>query len=58
MNRDTMINKGWHEKNRMPKNASFEERVRWHLDHNRNCACRPGFPKKLAEKMRRKGMKV
>ena len=25
------INKEWHEKNKMPKNAKFEERVKWHL---------------------------
>ncbi len=51
------INREWHLKNRRPKNASFEERVRWHREHNRNCGCRPGFPKKLVEEMKKKGMK-
>ena len=34
-------NRMWHEKNRMPKNPSLEERVKWHKEHIKNCACRP-----------------
>ena len=52
------INKEWHEKNKMPKNASFEERIKWHLEHNKNCSCRPGFPKKLEEEIKRKTNKL
>jgi hypothetical protein len=52
------INKEWHLKNRMPKNAAFEEKVRWHTAHNKNCSCRPGFPKKLEEEMNAKGIKI
>ena len=48
-----MINKKWHIKNRMPKNASFEERVKWHKEHKKNCSCRP-VPKKLMEEMEKK----
>jgi len=48
------INAEWHKKNRMPKNASFEQRVAWHTQHNKNCNCHPGFPKKLAEEMEKK----
>ena len=51
------INKEWHEKNRMPKNATFEEKVKWHTEHNNNCLCRPGFPKKLEEEMKKKRLK-
>jgi hypothetical protein len=40
------INKDWHIKNRMPKNASIEERFAWHREHARHCACRP-IPEKL-----------
>jgi len=47
------INKEWHEKNRMPKNATFEERVKWHKEHNKKCSCHPGFPKKLEEEMKK-----
>jgi hypothetical protein len=48
------INKEWHLKNKMPKNANFEQRVKWHLAHNKNCSCRLGFPKKLQEEMKKK----
>lgn len=36
-----MINKEWHEKNKMPKNPTFEERMKWHIKHNQNCSCYP-----------------
>lgn len=49
------INKAWHEKHPMPKNASFEQRVKWHLSHRQHCACRP-IPAKLAQQMREKGI--
>jgi len=51
-----MINKEWHLKNKMPKNASFEERVKWYTGHNKHCSCRPGFPKKLEEEMEENGL--
>lgn len=47
------INKEWHLKNKMPKNPTFEQRVEWHLAHQKNCKCR-SFPEKLAEEMRKK----
>ena len=34
------INKAWHEKHKMPKNPTFEERIKWHLAHQKNCSCR------------------
>ncbi len=34
------LNKEWHSKHIMPKNATLEERVAWHLEHQRNCQCR------------------
>jgi len=43
------INKEWHKKHKMPKNPSFEERKKWHLDHQKNCSCRPISEKLLAE---------
>jgi hypothetical protein len=49
------LNKSWHEKNHMPKNARFEQRVQWHLAHQKHCACRP-IPKKLLEEMKKKGL--
>jgi hypothetical protein len=34
------LNKEWHLKNKMPKNPSFDERIKWHIDHSKNCSCR------------------
>jgi hypothetical protein len=34
------INKVWHEKNRMAKNATLKERMEWHKEHARFCHCR------------------
>lgn len=51
------INKRWHEKNKMPANPSFEERVKWHLAHRENCSCRP-IPEKLVAEMKKRGIKV
>jgi hypothetical protein len=47
------INKEWHDANKMPKNATFEQRAQWHLEHQKNCGCRP-IPAKLLDEMRRK----
>jgi len=52
------INKQWHLKNKMLKNASFEERVKWHREHNMHCDCHPSFPVKLLEEMKKKGIKI
>ena len=52
------INTAWHRANLMPKNATFEQRVAWHAGHQKNCACRPGLPEKLAGEMKRRGVKA
>jgi len=43
------LNRRWHEKNRMPKNPSLEERIKWHVEHSKNCRCRPISEKILTE---------
>ena len=50
------INKKWHENNKMPINAKFEERVKWHIAHQANCSCRP-IPEKLMIEMKSKNIK-
>jgi pimeloyl-ACP methyl ester carboxylesterase len=35
------INKRWHDANRMPKNPSLNDRIRWHSLHSKHCSCRP-----------------
>ena len=40
------LNKEWHQKNKMPKNPTLQERIKWHKEHMKNCKCRPA-PKNL-----------
>ncbi len=47
------INKKWHKENRMPNNPSLEDRVVWHLEHQKNCSCRP-IPEELLAEMKKK----
>ena len=34
------MNAAWHARHPMPEHASFDERVRWHEEHMRECGCR------------------
>jgi hypothetical protein len=34
------INKEWHLKNKMQKNPTLEERIKWHIELAKNCTCR------------------
>jgi hypothetical protein len=47
------MNKNRHAKNRMPRNATIEQRIKWHLEHAKHCACRP-IPAKLAQEIKRR----
>ena len=42
------LNKEWHQKHRMPKNPTQDQRIEWHLKHEKNCSCRP-IPDKLVD---------
>jgi hypothetical protein len=44
------INKEWHEKNRMPKNPTLDERINWHIAHQLNCSCRK-IPQKINDEI-------
>jgi hypothetical protein len=46
-------NKEWHLAHPMPKNPTFEQTADWHLEHQKNCACRP-TEGKPAEEMKRR----
>lgn len=48
------LNREWHLKHVMPKNPSEDERLQWHLEHMKHCACREAPPKLLAEMKKRK----
>jgi hypothetical protein len=51
------LNKAWHEKNLMPKNATLDQRIEWHIAHHKNCLCRD-IPGKLKEEMKKRGIMV
>ena len=46
------MNAEWHKKHVLPKGASLEERIVWHREHQKRCACRP-VPPKLVDHMMR-----
>src|SRR5512146_759338 len=46
------LNADWHRRNVMPKNATTEQRIAWHVEHAKFCGCRP-IPPKLRQLMRR-----
>lgn len=48
------INAEWHLKNKMPEKATTEQRIKWHLEHVKNCECRPIPDKLLSEIKKRK----
>jgi hypothetical protein len=50
-------NRQWHEEHRMPRNASLEQRLQWHLAHAANCNCRP-MPASIAAELESRGMKA
>jgi hypothetical protein len=43
----TKINARWHKKNKMPKNATLQERINWHKAHLKHCGCRKDVPETL-----------
>jgi hypothetical protein len=51
------MNKEWHLKHPMPKNPTIDQRIEWHLAHQKACACRK-IPEKLAEEMKKRGIKA
>jgi len=46
------LNAMWYAKYPMPKNPTLLQRIEWHLDHYKNCGCRP-IPDKLKEEMKK-----
>jgi hypothetical protein len=49
----TRMNSRWHAAHRMPMGATLDQRVKWHLAHAENCACRPIPVTVVAELKRR-----
>ena len=52
------INAAWHKEHRMPGNATIEQRIEWHLEHLKNCRCRPDLPVGLKEEMKKRKIEI
>lgn len=50
------LNAAWHQAHPMPKNATLEQRINWHLEHKKNCSCRD-IPERLKITMQGRGIK-
>jgi len=44
------MNREWHQQHKMPAAVGPQERIDWHMEHLKHCACRP-FPAGLLAKM-------
>jgi hypothetical protein len=49
----TTINAAWHRSHRMPHNPTMDQRITWHREHAKHCACRP-IPKTALGEMARR----
>jgi hypothetical protein len=48
-----IVNAEWHLANKMPKNPTLEQRIAWHLEHQKHCHCRK-IPSKLLEEIKKR----
>jgi hypothetical protein len=51
------LNAAWHKENRMPQNATVEQRIAWHTEHRKHCGCR-AIPEKLKAEMKKRNMEI
>jgi hypothetical protein len=42
----------------MPKNASIDQRIEWHFEHLKNCACRTDIPEGLKKEMEKRKIAI
>lgn len=47
------LNKEWHVAHRMPVTATLQQRIDWHIEHQKNCSCRP-IPQEILEEINAK----
>ena len=50
------LNSEWHQANKMPKHATLDQRIEWHLEHMKNCQCRTTLPEKIKTEMQRRDL--
>lgn len=51
------INKAWHLAHPMPKNATLDQRVEWHIAHRKACRCRE-LPESIVKELRRRKIDI
>lgn len=51
------LNAAWHSKNPMPRNATLDQRIEWHIANARACGCRE-IPASVLKELRRRGAPV
>ena len=50
-----MLNAKWHDAHPMPPRATMDQRIAWHVAHQKACSCRP-IPAGVATAMTARGM--
>ena len=50
-----MVNAKWHDAHRMPPKATMDQRIAWHLAHQKACSCRP-IPGGVVAAMQARGL--
>jgi hypothetical protein len=51
------INREWHQSHKLPRNATLEQRLEWHLSHAVNCGCRD-MPESIKRELENRGLTV
>lgn len=49
------IKREWHLAHPMPRNASLEQRLEWHAEHEVNCGCRE-MPSDMRKELEARGL--
>lgn len=49
------VNREWHLQHKLPRSATLEERLNWHLLHEANCGCRK-MPESIRRELDARGM--
>lgn len=49
--------KNWHKENKMPKNPSLDERIKWAIGHAGKCGCR-SIPESLLAEIKKRGLNI
>ncbi|UJW85662.1 hypothetical protein [Devosia sp. SL43] len=49
------INREWHALHKMPRNATLDDRIAWHIKHAANCDCRE-IPVAVRREMEARGL--